>query len=70
MARGAAFILVEFSLVFSWDMRASVFENSIAQTMASGAVARSGERPSRKRMLAPLGGQCKSRQALSQKLCY
>jgi hypothetical protein len=36
MARGVAFILVERSLVLSWDMRASAFENAIAKTMASG----------------------------------
>src|SRR6185295_19512313 len=55
MARGVAFILVDFSLDVSWDMRASACENQ----WASGGPRVARERPSRWEMLAPLGGQCK-----------
>src|SRR5215472_1720336 len=60
MARGDAFILVECSLLLSWVMCASAFENPIAQkAIASGGSPDRGRTPLQMGMLALLTGQCK-----------
>src|SRR5450432_506140 len=76
IARGVAFIRVECSFGFFgefsggcfWDMCASAFKDQWLYQWLGGPRPRTGMRPSRCKMLAPLQGQCKAPQTTCHKI--